>query len=363
MKRLTVALPAPALVCALLVVTGAALTPPAQAQDAQQPSASDPYQGVSNPPPDSTITTPVPQPPAKPAPGKPMNTAPKPATAPDAAPAPGMVAVPDVVTGPESSSEPDTAAAPEAAAPYTSGVPSAASVAPNAADGTDGGIVSVEPQTQVQPEPSLNQRAAAYDPDGDIVHPAPLPPGTLDAGTIIRARLLDGLSTAFSQEGETFRTRVASDVYRGDQVLIPVGTEIDGSITQVSTGHFAGHGSMLLHPDTMILPDGSRYHIYAQLTAAPEANARVGSEGNVTPGSHVKKDEIEYGSGVGVGVVTGAALGGPAGALAGTIVGASAVTVHLLLDHPQATLKAGTVLDFTLTQPLSLVRAPQSGAE
>ncbi len=367
-------------VCALLVGTVAALVADVAvlaAQQANSPSQSQSgqYAGVSHPPPDDTITTPLPQPPpeAKPAPGKPMNTAP------NAAPASGMVAVPDVVTGPDSSDADDADDAPAA-----SRVPSAANVhpafstansasAPNATDGTDAGIVEVEhgpqPRTAWQPvaqpgsqpgtqpalQPGFGQRIAGSDPDDDIVHPAPLPPGVVAAGAMIRVRLLDRLSTAYSQDGERFRARVASDVFRGNQVLIPTGAEIDGTVEQVSTGHFAGHGSMLLHPDTVILPDGSRFRLYAQLTGAPGTNTRVGDEGNIAPGSRAKRDAIEYGGGMGVGVVAGAALGGPAGAVAGTVIGAGAVTVHLLLDHPQATLQTGTVLDFTLTQPLSLV--------
>ena len=49
------------------------------------------------------------------------------------------------------------------------------------------------------------------------------------------------------------------------------------------------------------------------------------------------------------------------GALAGTIVGASVVSVHLLVNHPQATLEDGTVLLFTLSEPLNLVAATPSG--
>ena len=51
-------------------------------------------------------------------------------------------------------------------------------------------------------------------------------------------------------------------------------------------------------------------------------------------------------------------LAGPGGALAGGIVGASVITVHLLVSHPQATLDEGTVLLFTLSEPLNLVPAP-----
>jgi len=227
------------------------------------------------------------------------------------------------------------------------------------ADGTDDGIVQVAPDTSAAP--ALNQRPFASDPDGDIVHPAPLPPGTLGEGALIRVRLMDRLSTAMSQSGDEFRTRVVSDVMQDGQVLIPAGAEIDGKVATVSSGHFAGHGSMRLQPEVVILADGSRYHLFAQTTGAPGSNDRVGGEGDVTPGSRMKKVGIEYGAATGAGVVTGAIVGGPGGALAGGIIGASVITVHLLMDHPQATLDNGAVLLFTLNEPLHLVPVAQTG--
>ena len=71
----------------------------------------------------------------------------------------------------------------------------------------------------------------------------------------------------------------------------------------VSAGHAGGHGSMRLHPDTVILPDGSRFRLYAQLTGTPGSATRVGSEGQIGPGSRLKHDCIEYGGAVGAGVV------------------------------------------------------------
>jgi hypothetical protein len=114
---------------------------------------------------------------------------------------------------------------------------------------------------------------------------------------------------------------------------------------------------MILRPEVVILPDGSRFRLYAQVTDTPGSRTRVGEEGTISPGSRAKKDTLEYGGGVGVGATTGAILGGPAGALAGSLVGAGVITVHLLLDHPQAHLEANTELVFTLTQQLNLVPA------
>jgi hypothetical protein len=310
-------------VYALLAATAVAL-------GAQQASQSNPYEGTSNPPPDDQITTPAPQAPpaAKPSPSHPANVQPV---------APGQPQQP-------------------AAQPASHSLDgSLYSIPSSPADGTDDGIVQIAPDTSAQP--ALNGRPPISDPDGDIVHPGPLPPGTLGEGAVIRVRLLDRLSTAESQSGDRFRTRVASDVIQDGQVLIPAGAEIDGKVVSVSSGHLGGHGSMHLRPETVILADGSRFHLYAQTSGAPGSNDRVGSEGAITPGSRLKKDGIEYGGAVGGGAVTGAILGGPGGALAGGIIGASVITVHLLVSHPQATLENGTVLLFTLNQPLQLVPA------
>ena len=294
----------PLLACAFLALASAALC-------AQQspPTQAGPYAGTSNPPPDDTIESsepaqpqPLPKPPA----GKPMNAQPA-----------GQPAMPN--------------------------------------PGNDAGIVQ-----PAQAQPALSSRYAA-DPDGDIVHPAPLPPGVIGEGTTIRVHLLDQLSTRNSQRGDKFRSRVASDVVEGGQILIPAGAEIDGTVVDASRGdHLGSHGTMRLRPETVVMADGSRFQLQAYVAGAAGAHARVDREGTIGAETRIKRDGIEYGAGMGAGAVTGAILGGPAGALAGTIIGAGAVTTHLLMSHPQATLEPGTVLFFTLTQPLNLVAAPNA---
>jgi len=286
----------PILICVLLLTASASLG----AQEAN------PYEGTSNPPPDSTIVT-----------------------ASRAKPSPATVAAP---------------------------APVQEQAQPASAPASDAATVAVQPPTA---EPTLTRRAVTVaDPDGDIVHPLPLRPGELPEGATIRVTLLDELSTTRSEKGEAFRSRVASDVVRDGQVLIPAGAEIDGRVSDVSTGHPGGHGSMLLRPETVILADGSRYKLHATLSSTPGVKTKVGSEGAVLPASRIKRDTIEYGGAVGGGVTTGAIVGGPVGALTGGLIGAGVVTAHLLISHPQATLEPGTILVFTLSD--RLLMAPDS---
>lgn len=319
------------LVCALMVAAAATLA-------AQQAGRSNPYEGTSTPPSNDTIIT---DSPAEAAAAQAAPAKPSPAH---------RIAQPAERVQVQSQQRVQAQTEPPPA-------PVSATLR-EPEDGTDSGIVRIAPDPPAGP--SLAQRVAA-DPDGDIVHPAPLGPNELGEGTEIRVRLLNAVSTSFSEEGEQFRSRVASDVVQDNRVLIPAGSEIDGRITHISTGSFGGHGSMHLVPETVILPDGARYRMYGQVVATPASNTTVGSEGSINPGSRVKRNSIEYGGAVGAGAITGAVLGGPAGALAGSLVGAGIITAHLLISHPQATLEEGTVLQFMLTERLNLVPAAVNG--
>jgi hypothetical protein len=313
----------PILVCALLLMTTAAL-------GAQEADESSPYQGTSTPPPDSTIvTTSTPQ--AKPHPGR------KVADSEYQAPTQTQTKEPEQTQTEYATStvnDPDP----------------------------DSGMVGVQRDATLRHEPVLTRRSYADDPDGDIVHPRPPRPGELPDGTTIRVRLLDRLSSSSSERGETFRSRVASDVMQDGRVLIPAGAEIDGRVAGVSAGHFGGHGSMHLLPETVILANGKSYQLRAVITGTPGARSKVGSEGAILPASRLKRDTIEYGGAVGAGAATGAILGGPVGALAGSMIGAGVVTTHLMVSHPQATLEPGTAMIFTLTEPLQMATTRAAGS-
>jgi len=301
----------PILVGALLLMAAASL-------GAQDMSQSSPYSGTSSPPSDDTITTtttttPLPKPHAgrhfKAAPGEP-----------------------------------------------TSMDPSVTYWDP------DGEIVGASQDPARESDSPLRRRDSArasahepdFDPDSDIVMPHPLRQDELGEGTTIRVRLIHRLSTSSSEKGEPFRSRVSNDVLKNGVVLLPAGTEIDGRVVAVSRGHVGGYGTMRLKPDTVLLPDGTRYRLHASVTGTTGSRVKMGTEGVIRPTSRLKRDGIQYGAAVGAGAATGAILGGPVGALSGGLIGAGLVTVHLLVSHPQATLETGTTLRITLSERLSL---------
>ncbi len=329
--------------CVFVALTSAVLM-------AQQSSQQDPYEGTSKPPANDSIVTDEAQP-AKPPAGQPTNPS-------VATPAANEAAQPQAAQAPD-----QTQAA--SAQDISQSQPQSTFVDPganNPAPGSNADIVTGPTQSpQTVAQPALEARDETADPDGDIVQPAPLAPGEIGAGTTIFVQLLDRLSTAETVKGEPFRSRVTADVVEGGQVLIPAGTEIDGTVVQVSTGHAGASGSMRLRPESAILANGTRLELHAELTGTAGSNTHVVGEGTIKPDSRWRRDSIEYGGAVGAGAVTGAVIAGPVGALTGGLIGAGAITTHLLVDHPQATLEPGTTLLFTLTDPLYMSAPNSSG--
>ena len=305
--------------------------PAAFAQQMQQ-STDNQFQGVSRPPSNDTITA---------------DSLPDYSTAPKAKPSPQVTAPPP----PSQASATSTYTAPA----------TSASSSQSRYDNTDYGIVTVPvtPQQAAQDypksDPTLQQRPS-YNANNDIVTSVPGSAYALPEGTEIRMRLDNALSTDTTTAMTPFQGRVMVDVLNGGSVVIPAGSVLRGRVTEVAQGHHFGPSATLrLRPDVVILPDGTAYHLYAQVVDSEASGTQAGNEGGIHPNGHVVKKSLEYGVGVGTGAMVGAELAGPAGALAGSLIGAGLVTTHLLTQHPtSANVPAGSELVFSLTEPMEL---------
>ena len=264
-----------ATLAAILMVSGVAF--------AQEATTADPYSGVSQPPPDSTI---VANPDAQPAPPPAKPSPDVPAAAPDTAPADGICSPacrilllhplqlprpPAILTTISSVRSPGQSAAPAA---------------------------SSEATLQTRPNPTA---------DEDIVSAVPSSGNALGQGTNIRVKIADKLSTRETSVGSPFQGEVVKDVYKDGSVIIPAGSELKGRVIGVSQGHHFGSSATLrLRPDLVLLPDGTAYHLYAQVARSEAPGTRTDSEGGIQPKSQLAKNVAEYGVGAGTGAVIGA---------------------------------------------------------
>jgi hypothetical protein len=314
-------------VAATLVLSATSLfaqaAPAAQAQVAKP----NPYEGVSTPPSNDAITTTEQAPATPPA----VNT-----------PAPAAVAPPV----PAVSSNPD-------AGIIETPLPS-----------------STEDYTPHAAELHARSAASSFDSSADnrnddgIVTYVPGPANALPEGTIFKVRMVQDIDAASTTAGTPFRATLTQDILRNGRVVVPVGSELHGRVVYATAGHRLTGGSVIrLRPDEFVLPDGTRYHLHAQVIDTYGSDTKEKGEGNIVANQHGKRTLAELGAGAGGGAIVGAAIGGGVGAIVGTAIGAGAVTAHWLLTDSPANLPAASVVVFSLTDPMILDPAQDQKTE
>jgi hypothetical protein len=283
----------------------------APADPAQKPS---PYQGVSVPPANDVITT----------------TEQAPAT-------------PAVVTRPA----PAAAAAPPPAAPSN----------------PDAGIIEtpLPPSAQEStPHNSKTLNASGFDTSKDntdegIVTYVPGAANALPEGTVFRVSMLQDIDAYATSPNTPFSGKVTLDITRNGKVIVPAGSELHGRVVYATAANRLHGGSTLhLRADEFVLPDGTRYHVHAQVIDTQGSDTTAKGEGNIVPSAEVKRNLAILGAGAGGGAIVGAAIGGGVGAIVGSAVGAGAATTHWLLVQRSANLPASSILIFSLTDPMLL---------
>ena len=165
---------------------------------------------------------------------------------------------------------------------------------------------------------------------------------TIPAGTRVRVRLVESLSTRRNQPGDKFTATLDRPIVQADKVVVPKGTAFHGHLTSAKeSGRLKGRAVMSLTLDSMEL-DGATYPIDTS------SSHRVSS-------SHKKRNLLLIGGGSGFGAALGAVAGGPAGALIGAGAGAGAGTAGAAATgRKHVYLPAETPLTFALEQPLTI---------
>src|ERR1700733_1393293 len=241
--------------------------------------------------------------------------------------------------------------------------PAVTAPAPAAQSNPDAGIIET-------PLPAANEdyaphRAAAlrgrsFDTPADnrddgIVTYVPAPANALPAGTVFKVRILEDIDASSTKPNTPFKATVTEDVLRNGKVIVPVGSELHGRVVYATAGNRMNGGSVIhLRPDDFVLPDGTRYHLHAQVIDTTGSNTKAKGEGNIVANEHGKRTVVELGLGAGSGAIVGAAVGGGVGAVVGTAVGAGVVTAHWLLTNWAADLPAESTVVFSLTDPMFL---------
>lgn len=176
----------------------------------------------------------------------------------------------------------------------------------------------------------------------------------LPTGTRFPVVMITDLNTDDTQPGKLFKAKMSKDITSDGKVVIPRGSEVRGRVTEVQSG--PGERTMMrLRPDTVILPDGSRYQIHASVSDPRRDNVHLGNEGEVVANEPVKHDAMVYGGTIGSGAIIGAVVAGPPGALVGAVIGAGAATTHAIFRHNRVSIPQDSSLELSLTEPMDMV--------
>ncbi|MDQ2832691.1 MAG: hypothetical protein M3Y50_02905 [Acidobacteriota bacterium] len=193
------------------------------------------------------------------------------------------------------------------------------------------------------------------DADSQIVTSVPERQGELREGTLLKTQIRQTLSTASTIAGTRFTAEVMEPVEKDGKVVIPVGSILEGQVTQVHGGRrITGAAAMHLETRDVMLPDGTHYVVHAQLIDTSRSDFRVTDEGTLKRKDHPKEMLAVAGGVTGASAVAGAMVGGGVGAAVGAGIGAGVSTVIWLKQDRQATLKKDVQLVFSLTTPMIL---------
>jgi hypothetical protein len=183
----------------------------------------------------------------------------------------------------------------------------------------------------------------------------------VEPGTRIPLNLINSVSTKNAAAGDRVYLETAFPVVINGRIVIPPGSYIAGSVTEVKRpGRVKGKGELYVRFDSLTLPNGVTRDFRARISgldgrtteSLDRQEGKVISDGNKTGDLRTIGETAV--TGTWVGTVAGAAGGRPGlGAGMGAAAGATAAMIGVLLTRgPDAVLAKGTTIEMVLDRQL-----------
>jgi len=169
-------------------------------------------------------------------------------------------------------------------------------------------------------------------------------------GSHVLLRLVNSVTTRTAKDGDYVYLRTANPIVAGGQVVVPVGSYVQGVVSRARrSGRVKGRAELALRIETLTLPSGKVVQVNPHLTSvdAGDTGQKVDRENQIQQGGDKGTDAARVATLAG----TGAAIGGftdrswsGAGIGAGAGAGVGLATVLLTRGH-EVTLRQGSTLD------------------
>jgi type IV secretory pathway VirB10-like protein len=201
-----------------------------------------------------------------------------------------------------------------------------------------------EPETADVSEPRQAEPEPEPEPEPEIEEPRP-EPATVPAGPVLEVEFLDSVSSQTSRPGDSFRTRVASDIREDGRVVIPRGSEIVGEVTEATPlRKVGGRARLSLKFTDLVLPSGQSLPIDASFV----------EQGR----SETGRDAATIGGGAAGGAILGRILNRKdrsKGAIIGAVIGAAAgAVIASRTPGEEVTIPEGTLVNVELNDSVSI---------
>jgi hypothetical protein len=182
-------------------------------------------------------------------------------------------------------------------------------------------------------------------------------PFTLPAGTVIRVKMDNGITSRSASVNDTFTTTVAAPVFIRSVQVIPAGTVIEGRVVKV--GHAkrgGGAGFINISFETLKLGDGTTRKIAGELGAGEENDPADIDAGDIDGSEGAPTASVGFiAGGAGAGALVGGLAKGGGGAVIGGAIGAGAgALASLLRKGEEATIATNAQLSVVLRQSVTL---------
>lgn len=200
--------------------------------------------------------------------------------------------------------------------------------------------------------PTLKQRSSPPLPDNTIL---------IAPGTHILLNMINSVSTKQAAVGDRMYLETAFPVLSGNRIVIPQGSWVTGTITQVKRpGRIKGRGELQVSFDSITLPNGITRNLHSDLGALDSRSGeKLNREQSTITGPGNKKGDTETVAGTATtGTIIGSGVGAAAGSIArgagiGAGAGAAAGLIGVLLSRgPDAMLTKGSTFEMILDRPL-----------
>ncbi len=186
---------------------------------------------------------------------------------------------------------------------------------------------------------------------------------TIPAGSRIPLSLAQAISTKNAREGDSVYATTAFPFVLNDQVLIPAGAYIQGTITHVERAkRLKGRAEISIHFTSMIYPNGYTVMLPGMVQNTPGADNKgvKDSEGTIQQDSDKGRRVEDAAKGGVVGTLGGAtagslATGGLNGARVGAGIGAATgVAWALLKKGSELKMEVGTSIEMEVQRAISV---------